>query len=80
MHLMLTGVDNCGRTVMVVVGRNIPVTLIDMDKVSCEGLCRTDDVGLKGKAAFAVWDALRVYCAPTVLARTFKKKSFLLIF
>ncbi|XP_048675626.1 ganglioside-induced differentiation-associated protein 2 isoform X2 [Caretta caretta] len=26
------GVDNCGRTVMVVVGRNIPVTLIDMEK------------------------------------------------
>lgn len=25
--------DNCGRTVMVVVGRNIPVTLIDMEKV-----------------------------------------------
>lgn len=23
----------CGRTVMVVVGRNIPVTLIDMEKV-----------------------------------------------
>ncbi|XP_028936068.1 ganglioside-induced differentiation-associated protein 2 isoform X1 [Ornithorhynchus anatinus] len=30
--LYQTGVDNCGRTVMVVVGRNIPVTLIDMDK------------------------------------------------
>lgn len=33
----LLGVDNCGRTVMVVVGRNIPVTLIDMDKVSHGG-------------------------------------------
>lgn len=27
------GVDMCGRTVMVVVGRNIPVTLIDLEKV-----------------------------------------------
>lgn len=33
-HFPFAGVDNCGRTVMVVVGRNIPVTLIDMDKVS----------------------------------------------
>uniref|UniRef100_A0A8C2FLW1 Ganglioside induced differentiation associated protein 2 n=1 Tax=Cyprinus carpio TaxID=7962 RepID=A0A8C2FLW1_CYPCA len=30
--LYQTGVDLCGRTVMVVVGRNIPVTLIDMEK------------------------------------------------
>ncbi|XP_070794498.1 ganglioside-induced differentiation-associated protein 2 isoform X2 [Pituophis catenifer annectens] len=30
--LYQTGVDNCGRTVMAVVGRNIPVTLIDMEK------------------------------------------------
>ncbi|KAK3543406.1 hypothetical protein QTP70_020432 [Hemibagrus guttatus] len=30
--LYQTGVDMCGRTVMVVVGRNIPVTLIDMEK------------------------------------------------
>nr|XP_006639424.1 PREDICTED: ganglioside-induced differentiation-associated protein 2 [Lepisosteus oculatus] len=30
--LYQTGVDTCGRTVMVVVGRNIPVTLIDMEK------------------------------------------------
>jgi len=28
-----SGVDMCGRTVMVIVGRNIPVTLIDMEKV-----------------------------------------------
>ena len=28
-----TGVDMCGRTVMVLVGRNIPVTLIAMEKV-----------------------------------------------
>lgn len=28
------GVDMCGRTVMVLVGRNIPVTLIDIEKVS----------------------------------------------
>ncbi|XP_060944141.1 ganglioside-induced differentiation-associated protein 2 [Limanda limanda] len=27
-----TGVDMCGRTVMVIVGRNIPVTLIDLEK------------------------------------------------
>lgn len=27
------GVDKCGRTVVVVVGRNIPVTLIDLEKV-----------------------------------------------
>uniref|UniRef100_A0A672SJB0 Ganglioside-induced differentiation-associated protein 2-like n=1 Tax=Sinocyclocheilus grahami TaxID=75366 RepID=A0A672SJB0_SINGR len=32
--LYQTGVDLCGRTVMVVVGRNIPVTLIDMEKVN----------------------------------------------
>ncbi|CAB1347301.1 unnamed protein product [Coregonus sp. 'balchen'] len=30
--LYQTGVDMCGRTVMVLVGRNIPVTLIDMEK------------------------------------------------
>uniref|UniRef100_A0A1A8EWW5 Ganglioside induced differentiation associated protein 2 n=2 Tax=Nothobranchius korthausae TaxID=1143690 RepID=A0A1A8EWW5_9TELE len=30
--LYQTGVDMCGRTVMVVVGRNIPVTLIDPEK------------------------------------------------
>lgn len=30
--LYQTGVDMCGRTVMVVVGRNIPVTLIDIEK------------------------------------------------
>lgn len=30
--LYQTGVDKCGRTVMVVVGRNIPVTLIDLEK------------------------------------------------
>ncbi|XP_065148832.2 ganglioside-induced differentiation-associated protein 2 [Paramisgurnus dabryanus] len=30
--LYQTGVDICGRTVMVVVGRNIPVTVIDMEK------------------------------------------------
>lgn len=36
-----TGVDMCGRTVMVLVGRNIPVTLIDMEKVP--GLIRRKD-------------------------------------
>lgn len=30
---MSPGVDMCGRTVMVLVGRNIPVTLIDIEKV-----------------------------------------------
>ncbi|CAN9498464.1 unnamed protein product [Ophioblennius macclurei] len=30
--LYQTGVDMCGRTVMVLVGRNIPVTLIDVEK------------------------------------------------
>ncbi|KAG7502138.1 hypothetical protein JOB18_014505 [Solea senegalensis] len=30
--LYQTGADMCGRTVMVVVGRNIPVTLIDLEK------------------------------------------------
>ncbi|KAM4796477.1 ganglioside-induced differentiation-associated protein 2 isoform 2-T2 [Rhinophrynus dorsalis] len=30
--LYQSGVDNCGRTVIVVVGRNIPVLLIDMEK------------------------------------------------
>lgn len=30
--LYQTGVDMCGRTVMVLVGRNIPVTLIDIEK------------------------------------------------
>uniref|UniRef100_A0A8C4GNJ5 Ganglioside induced differentiation associated protein 2 n=1 Tax=Dicentrarchus labrax TaxID=13489 RepID=A0A8C4GNJ5_DICLA len=30
--LYQTGVDMCGRTVMILVGRNIPVTLIDLEK------------------------------------------------
>lgn len=33
MFILFIGVDNYGRTVMAVVGRNIPVTLIDMEKV-----------------------------------------------
>lgn len=33
LFILFIGVDNCGRTVMAVVGRNIPVTLIDMEKV-----------------------------------------------
>uniref|UniRef100_A0A3Q3L452 Ganglioside-induced differentiation-associated protein 2-like n=1 Tax=Labrus bergylta TaxID=56723 RepID=A0A3Q3L452_9LABR len=32
LSLYQTGVDLCGRTVMVIVGRNIPVTLIDIEK------------------------------------------------
>lgn len=31
---VFSGVDLCGRTVMVVVGRNIPVTLLDLEKVT----------------------------------------------
>lgn len=31
--LYQTGVDMCGRTVVVLVGRNIPVTLIDLEKI-----------------------------------------------
>lgn len=34
------GVDICGRTVMVVVGRNIPVTLIDLEKVTCASMSK----------------------------------------
>lgn len=34
---------------MVVVGRNIPVTLIDMDKVGHKKLCLVSNVDLKSK-------------------------------
>lgn len=59
----LSGVDNCGRTVMVVVGRNIPVTLIDMDKVSHNASLQTKLVykvrrvssWCRGSAAWVRW-------------------------
>ncbi|XP_027481802.1 ganglioside-induced differentiation-associated protein 2 isoform X3 [Zalophus californianus] len=41
------GVDNCGRTVMVVVGRNIPVTLIDMDKALLYFIHVMDHIAVK---------------------------------
>ncbi|XP_045152480.1 ganglioside-induced differentiation-associated protein 2-like [Echinops telfairi] len=45
--LYQTGVDNCGCTVMVVVGRNIPVTLIDMDKALLYLIHVTDHIAVK---------------------------------
>ncbi|XP_068946331.1 ganglioside-induced differentiation-associated protein 2 isoform X1 [Petaurus breviceps papuanus] len=45
--LYQTGVDNCGRTVMVVVGRNIPVTLIDMDKALLYFIHVMDHIAVK---------------------------------
>ncbi|KAM9300325.1 ganglioside-induced differentiation-associated protein 2 isoform 3-T4 [Morus bassanus] len=41
------GVDNCGRTVMVVVGRNIPVTLIDMEKALLYFIHVMDHIAVK---------------------------------
>lgn len=64
-----SGVDICGRTVMVVVGRNIPVTLIDMEKVK-------EKILILPFARFCVWQkkiwltncpVLRIsYSAPNV--------------
>nr|XP_042708102.1 ganglioside-induced differentiation-associated protein 2 isoform X3 [Chrysemys picta bellii] len=45
--LYQTGVDNCGRTVMVVVGRNIPVTLIDMEKALLYFIHVMDHIAVK---------------------------------
>ncbi|XP_011364755.1 ganglioside-induced differentiation-associated protein 2 isoform X1 [Pteropus vampyrus] len=45
--LYQTGVDHCGRTVMVVVGRNIPVTLIDMDKALLYFIHVMDHIAVK---------------------------------
>ncbi|XP_065260317.1 ganglioside-induced differentiation-associated protein 2 isoform X2 [Emys orbicularis] len=45
--LYQTGMDNCGRTVMVVVGRNIPVTLIDMEKALLYFIHVMDHIAVK---------------------------------
>ncbi|XP_037766074.1 ganglioside-induced differentiation-associated protein 2 isoform X5 [Chelonia mydas] len=45
--LYQTGVDNCGRTVVVVVGRNIPVTLIDMEKALLYFIHVMDHIAVK---------------------------------
>ncbi|KAL1774006.1 ganglioside-induced differentiation-associated protein 2 [Sigmodon hispidus] len=45
--LYQTGVDNCGHTVMVVVGRNILVTLIDMDKTLLYFIHVMDHIAVK---------------------------------
>ncbi|KAM9173541.1 ganglioside-induced differentiation-associated protein 2 isoform 1-T2 [Pangshura tecta] len=45
--LYQTGLDNCGRTVMVVVGRNIPVTLIDMEKALLYFIHVMDHIAVK---------------------------------
>ncbi|XP_066473127.1 ganglioside-induced differentiation-associated protein 2 [Tiliqua scincoides] len=45
--LYQTGVDNCGRTVMAVVGRNIPVTLIDMEKALLYFIHVMDHIAVK---------------------------------
>ncbi|XP_075022076.1 ganglioside-induced differentiation-associated protein 2 isoform X4 [Calonectris borealis] len=45
--LYQTGVDNCGRTVMVVVGRNIPITLIDMEKALLYFIHVMDHIAVK---------------------------------
>ncbi|XP_064413503.1 ganglioside-induced differentiation-associated protein 2 isoform X2 [Latimeria chalumnae] len=45
--LYQTGVDICGRTVMVVVGRNIPVTLIDMEKALMYFIHVMDHISVK---------------------------------
>ncbi|XP_030059878.1 ganglioside-induced differentiation-associated protein 2 [Microcaecilia unicolor] len=45
--LYQTGVDNYGRTVMVVVGRNIPVTLIDMEKALLYFIHVMDHIAVK---------------------------------
>ncbi|XP_063302047.1 ganglioside-induced differentiation-associated protein 2 isoform X2 [Pelobates fuscus] len=45
--LYQSGVDNCGRTVIVVVGRNIPVLLIDMEKALLYFIHMMDHVAVK---------------------------------
>ncbi|KAG7467241.1 hypothetical protein MATL_G00151200 [Megalops atlanticus] len=45
--LYQTGVDICGRTVMVLVGRNIPVTLIDMEKALLYFIHVMDHIAVK---------------------------------
>lgn len=45
--LYQSGVDNCGRTVIVIVGRNIPVLLIDMEKALLYFVHMMDHVAAK---------------------------------
>ncbi|XP_069801251.1 ganglioside-induced differentiation-associated protein 2 [Dendropsophus ebraccatus] len=45
--LYQSGVDNCGRTVIVIVGRNIPVLLIDMEKALLYFIHMMDHVAAK---------------------------------
>ncbi|KAM9343635.1 ganglioside-induced differentiation-associated protein 2 isoform 2-T2 [Pholidichthys leucotaenia] len=45
--LYQTGVDLCGRTVMVLVGRNIPVTLIDLEKALLYFIHVMDPIAVK---------------------------------
>uniref|UniRef100_A0A8C7XVC8 Ganglioside induced differentiation associated protein 2 n=1 Tax=Oryzias sinensis TaxID=183150 RepID=A0A8C7XVC8_9TELE len=45
--LYQTGVDKCGRTVVVVVGRNIPVTLIDLEKALLYFIHVLDHIAVK---------------------------------
>ncbi|XP_072254580.1 ganglioside-induced differentiation-associated protein 2 [Pyxicephalus adspersus] len=45
--LYQSGVDNCGRTVIVVVGRNIPVLLIDMEKALLYFIHMMDHIAAK---------------------------------
>lgn len=45
--LYQSGVDNCGRTVIVVVGRNIPVLVIDMEKALLYFIHMMDHVAAK---------------------------------
>ncbi|XP_064167730.1 ganglioside-induced differentiation-associated protein 2 [Anguilla rostrata] len=45
--LYQTGVDICGRTVMVLVGRNIPVSLIDMEKALLYFIHVMDHIAVK---------------------------------
>uniref|UniRef100_A0A8D3D8H9 Ganglioside induced differentiation associated protein 2 n=1 Tax=Scophthalmus maximus TaxID=52904 RepID=A0A8D3D8H9_SCOMX len=45
--LYQTGLDMCGRTVMVVVGRNIPVTLIDLEKALLYFIHVMDHIAVK---------------------------------
>ncbi|XP_056410100.1 ganglioside-induced differentiation-associated protein 2, partial [Hyla sarda] len=45
--LYQSGVDNCGRTIIVIVGRNIPVLLIDMEKALLYFIHMMDHVAAK---------------------------------
>ncbi|KAG8534853.1 hypothetical protein GDO81_030131, partial [Engystomops pustulosus] len=41
------GVDNCGRSIIVIVGRNIPVLLIDMEKALLYFIHMMDHIAAK---------------------------------